>query len=185
MRALTVLAALALGSMAAPARAAPVVYGLSFVGTEFFVDPGFEEVLNSVQRDFTGTFTFDPVTNQLIGIDAAFTGAGRSFTGTAVSLFNAAQPCNLQCFIGSLESGSFSYRYSGGSGSLTFGSPLSGTAFVPLTGGAGRVQFSVNGAIQVNGAIPEPGTWALMLLGFGAIGASLRRRRTTTAFLAA
>lgn len=27
------------------------------------------------------------------------------------------------------------------------------------------------------GAVPEPGTWAMMLLGFGAMGVSLRRRR--------
>lgn len=27
------------------------------------------------------------------------------------------------------------------------------------------------------GAVPEPGTWAMMLLGFGAIGGALRRRR--------
>lgn len=29
------------------------------------------------------------------------------------------------------------------------------------------------------GAVPEPGTWAMMLLGFGGIGYSLRRRRKT------
>jgi hypothetical protein len=28
-------------------------------------------------------------------------------------------------------------------------------------------------------AVPEPGTWAMMLLGFGAIGWSLRRREET------
>lgn len=28
-----------------------------------------------------------------------------------------------------------------------------------------------------NSAVPEPGTWAMMLLGFGAIGYSMRRRR--------
>jgi hypothetical protein len=27
------------------------------------------------------------------------------------------------------------------------------------------------------GAVPEPGTWALMLLGFGGIGMAMRRRR--------
>jgi hypothetical protein len=32
----------------------------------------------------------------------------------------------------------------------------------------------INGYIR---AVPEPGTWALMLLGFGGIGLAMRRRR--------
>ena len=32
-------------------------------------------------------------------------------------------------------------------------------------------------ASLVTGAVPEPATWALMLVGFGAVGVSLRRRR--------
>lgn len=40
--------------------------------------------------------------------------------------------------------------------------------------------LNVNSAAQV-GAVPEPGTWALMLIGFGAVGASLRRRRNVKA----
>jgi hypothetical protein len=31
------------------------------------------------------------------------------------------------------------------------------------------------------GAVPEPATWAMMLVGFGGIGWSMRRRRTTCA----
>jgi hypothetical protein len=43
--------------------------------------------------------------------------------------------------------------------------------------------MSANGTIlpfstvpPVNGAIPEPASWAMMLLGFGGIGTALRRR---------
>jgi hypothetical protein len=35
----------------------------------------------------------------------------------------------------------------------------------------------------IPGAVPEPGTWAMMLIGFGAIGFSMRRRRRVTASL--
>jgi len=35
----------------------------------------------------------------------------------------------------------------------------------------------VSKAIPVNGAIPEPATWAMMIIGFGAAGYSIRRRR--------
>jgi hypothetical protein len=31
-------------------------------------------------------------------------------------------------------------------------------------------------------AVPEPGTWALMILGFGAVGGALRGRRQGAAF---
>ena len=37
----------------------------------------------------------------------------------------------------------------------------------------------------VNGAVPEPATWAMMLIGFGAMGVSLRRRRRTQTLLEA
>ena len=40
-------------------------------------------------------------------------------------------------------------------------------------GGAG----SLGGSITIRQAVPEPGTWAMMLLGFGAVGFAMRRRR--------
>ena len=33
--------------------------------------------------------------------------------------------------------------------------------------------------VAQTGAVPEPGTWAMMLIGFGAIGTGMRRRRRT------
>lgn len=33
-----------------------------------------------------------------------------------------------------------------------------------------------------NGAVPEPATWAMMIVGFGLVGAAVRRRKTAVAF---
>jgi hypothetical protein len=49
-------------------------------------------------------------------------------------------------------------------------------------------RLDVVGAIPVRPAVPEPGTWALLILGFAGVGATLRRhsrrRREATLFAA-
>lgn len=40
------------------------------------------------------------------------------------------------------------------------------------------VGFSLNGVTVTPGAVPEPATWAMMIIGFGAVGGALRRRST-------
>jgi hypothetical protein len=49
------------------------------------------------------------------------------------------------------------------------------------SGNAHISDFAVDGGMfgvaDLRGAVPEPATWALMIAGFGAVGASLRRRR--------
>ncbi|MEO8142341.1 MAG: PEPxxWA-CTERM sorting domain-containing protein [Sphingomicrobium sp.] len=60
-------------------------------------------------------------------------------------------------------------RYAGG-----------GFAFPTSTSGGGYGQNGiaiVNFSVVQNAAVPEPATWAMMLIGFGGIGASLRRRK--------
>ena len=47
--------------------------------------------------------------------------------------------------------------------------------FTPTSGR--NINYTVN---SMNGAVPEPATWALMLIGFGAIGAAMRRRQLQT-----
>ncbi|PZQ57293.1 MAG: hypothetical protein DI570_20045 [Phenylobacterium zucineum] len=70
-----------------------------------------------------------------------------------------------------------------GTGTGQFIGFVSDTGFTSLTlstvsGFAYTVDTLIYGeARDVTGGIPEPGTWALMLAGFGAVGASLRRRR--------
>ena len=45
-----------------------------------------------------------------------------------------------------------------------------------------RDGFKINGFTYIDpanpnsGAVPEPGTWALLILGFGAIGGAMRRK---------
>jgi hypothetical protein len=47
-----------------------------------------------------------------------------------------------------------------------------------VTNVAGVGDLSISNVIQVgSGAVPEPATWAMMIMGFGAAGSLLRRRR--------
>jgi hypothetical protein len=46
---------------------------------------------------------------------------------------------------------------------------------------AGRFLFTVrNGQVLIPSGVPEPGSWAMMLLGFAAIGLAVRRRKRDT-----
>jgi hypothetical protein len=45
----------------------------------------------------------------------------------------------------------------------------------------GRTVLDYKGGIIATPAVPEPATWALMILGFGAVGAALRRRARPSA----
>ena len=60
-----------------------------------------------------------------------------------------------------------------------------GTYTINFQGTPGTTSGSFGGSVafQSMAAVPEPGTWALMLLGFGAVGFSMRRRRSATAHL--
>lgn len=69
------------------------------------------------------------------------------------------------------------------------------TAFFsgPLTflfDGSGNASPSVDNIqlttrlIQAAGGVPEPATWALMIMGFGAVGGAMRRRKVATAAFA-
>jgi len=66
-----------------------------------------------------------------------------------------------------------------GGGTVT-GIQISSTQFVGNAFHAfGNESFTLN----VSAAVPEPGTWAMMLLGFGAIGVAMRRRKPTAVAL--
>jgi hypothetical protein len=67
------------------------------------------------------------------------------------------------------------FQYYGDSGFL-LGLDMSTTRLSASTFAVGVRQGSP-------GPVPEPGTWALMLLGFGAVGFTMRRNRKTGSLL--
>ena len=50
-----------------------------------------------------------------------------------------------------------------------------------LTHSGGDYVFVDNLTFAGAGAVPEPATWAMMIIGFGAVGASMRRRKVSAA----
>lgn len=66
---------------------------------------------------------------------------------------------------------SFSFTATGASSTLAFTSTTA-TAFGPALDGVSVA------------AVPEPATWAMMIFGFGLVGAAMRRRRSGTPVLA-
>ena len=71
-----------------------------------------------------------------------------------------------------------------GNGSFTLDFGNTTPATLTLSNFAVRYQSLTVGSGSGTGrlipAVPEPGTWAMMLIGFGGIGYSMRRRRKTT-----
>ena len=66
----------------------------------------------------------------------------------------------------------------GTAGTVNFGSGFSGiTSFVLSSANGGNDRSFVLDNVKLAGAVPEPATWVMMLLGFGAMGVSMRRHR--------
>lgn len=73
--------------------------------------------------------------------------------------------------------GTFTLNYAAGTGDIAL------TDFVTRYTGIVAAN-GVSGIGHTTGAVPEPATWAMMLLGFGAIGATMRRRKPVLAQVA-
>jgi hypothetical protein len=128
-------------------------------------------------------FTFNGFTDQLLGLD--FVDAALAFTqsefrvvrGTATQLTLTVVDTAGEVFQQTLaipKSGFFNIQAIDGQLIDYFSIAANGT----LTD---IRQIRVGGVTDLIGAIPEPATWAMMLLGFGAAGAVLRTRRRLVA----
>lgn len=59
---------------------------------------------------------------------------------------------------------------------------VQGTYVYTFGTGASADSFTVVVGADVDGAVPEPAAWAMMVAGFGLVGTSMRRRRATIRF---
>lgn len=180
------LAAVALTALAgAPARAdtiTPLIDGGGW-STYFFGAPGSDfQDLGGTTIDFTFTLASSDILRVTDGfndgdqfhVTIAKSGGGTVTHTTSVPVFDGTNffDCWSCAFFDPAG------RFSRGTFVLDAGSyVVTGTAPVSPFG-------SGEGAIALGGGVPEPATWALMLLGFGGLGAALRRSRRQAATLA-
>jgi hypothetical protein len=140
----------------------------SIVSFDYSVNP----FISGAQVDFSGVTTLitvrDRTSGQVASFDPTLSFMGFSLFGNAT---NGAAPGAYQ------NSQRLSFGFILGS---NFNPGMNNTYDISLTlSGVPSVgQLSVSNVVQVgSGAVPEPATWAMMIMGFGGVGALVRRRR--------
>jgi hypothetical protein len=188
----------ALGAAAPSVAAALVTYSWTTTSQGFGTNLGqptaatFQVDLSKVQ---TGSFSAQDITN----VSLAYPGlAFNAFTASSGGLDNAAyvNPLTGALVFNNINQGLSVIGYQGGLFSDSFLSITIGNAYSPfgqpLTTVSDQFNALKNGAPfagfptagfwtaslpTVTPTIPEPATWTMMIVGFGVVGMTLRRRR--------
>ena len=165
---LLLLCGIALSSVAAsvPANAQALNFTLSGARNATFT------LSSSTPNSFT--------TNAVVGDQIFFNNVAGIFGGSA-GTGNISFGTNTIADL-NIQSSNLDFTQLFGSAILFTGSPSSPTFALGtfnLSGGftSGASTLTISQAAVA--AVPEPGTWAMMLLGFGAVGFAVRRRRPT------
>lgn len=147
------------------------------------------------QRDvmvtFTGTETLSTTSSngqaRIEGADGSFDsvdillGSGQTFNEIAFNLNAAADGFATLTFFGAggstlLVTEQLAIRADGENFLGGLGEAFTGVR-ISTTAALDDIRQVRLGGLGMQSAVPEPGTWAMLLLGFGAMGYSLRRRR--------
>ena len=142
-----------------------------------------------------GTFNFAAPSGASIGsafLEGTYGTAGSNGYAFSTASFNASidgtsfTVCGLNglnCYFDGAALRAFSVALP----SSSYASLLDGSAALGLSQTSGSFVRFGTPTLRVNflAAVPEPATWAMMLVGFGAMGVSLRRRRRTQTLLQA
>lgn len=162
------------GAACAPTVGASVNGGLTFTGSSFNQttdNTGFLALGGT--SDGLGTFTLtgapDTYTGDIFRLLVTFTAP------TGASPGNSMFETLLQGTVTGMNAGGVFVNFD--NATRTFASSAG-----PFTFALNDVSISSNSSTQIvsgqiQAAVPEPGTWAMMLIGFGGMGVALRRRR--------
>ena len=161
--------ALATMGAANPARAQALTYTFD-VATQFT----FEDLESAF---LLGTFTIDPPGDDLFAADIVIAGTGQE-AGT-YEPFESGD--NVLLYVDSTTSNELFLRFN-----VDLGAPQLQLTQVDWHDGLlSSIAISVGGGAHLPTAVPEPSTWAMMLLGFAGLGyAAIRRRGAARAITA-
>ena len=168
-------AALALGFLSSPAYA---VIPLGALDPTTFDSASLTGKLPSSGIMFMDEYTFTLTTTGYVSPGVIITsagGAGLLPTGTDVELCQGgpttdcttSEPLVVAGSTGSVTLATL--KLDGGAGSPTYYLVFSGTS---------KAALSVGGTVSTSPAVPEPATWAMMLLGFTGLGYAAFRRNS-------
>jgi hypothetical protein len=155
------------------------------LSTAFAAVPASAELLTfNLTGSRTATFTLESAapssftSSALVGNQVFFNAVAGTFGGTAGTA-DISFGTNLIADL-NIQSANLGFTQLSAPGDLFTGpasSPTFNIGTFNLSGGftAGPATLTISRAAVA--AVPEPSTWAMMLVGFGAIGASMRRRR--------
>jgi hypothetical protein len=156
--------------------------GVSISGGETLVGSGGQASVSAVDGLINTGFTFKGTANQTLGFD--LTNPAQAFTSAEFRLFVGSGTAT-QATLTFVDTAGQQFQ-------STFAIPANGFFNAQATNGEQIDYFSVatNGSFEdarqirvggvgsIGAAVPEPAAWALMIMGVGGIGASLRRRRS-------
>jgi hypothetical protein len=127
-----------------------------------------------------GQASFAASNQSPLDVGTIFLTGGGTFNSAEFNLFNAASDTSSVA----ITVNGVTQNFALANGQNFFGFSATGgdtiTSIAFNTNGSGVADLRQLRLGGLSAAVPEPGTWALMLVGFGAVGVSMRRRRRET-----